>query len=241
MRKIRKTLLFLLIVVIIFYGPVTRIINNKTSKGNDNSSITSSRLYVDLRNATGEAFRKVSDTVSEVIATIEKESSGGAENLETNEYNLIKAELVRVVDGDTILVKIDGEKKKVRLLCINTEESVHEDETKNNEFGKAASKWLTKYLEDVKEVWLEYDTECQDEYGRELCYVWLTDSPSGNDLAEEMLNCKLVEQGYAYKYVFEPNTRYAESIASLQEAAKMSKAGLWNDNVFVDIAESKER
>jgi endonuclease YncB( thermonuclease family) len=56
-----------------------------------------------------------------------------------------------------------------------------------------------------------------------------------------MLNCKLVEQGYAYKYVFEPNTRYAESIASLQEAAKMSKAGLWNDNVFVDIAESKER
>ena len=83
--------------------------------------------------------------------------------------------LIRVVDGDTILVSIDGSEEKVRMIGVDTPESVHSDSTKNNEYGDMASDFTKEYLKNYTTLYLQYDTEKEDQYGRTLAYVWLED------------------------------------------------------------------
>ena len=54
--------------------------------------------------------------------------------------------IIRVVDGDTIVVDYKGKHEKVRLLCVNTPESVHPDEKQNIPMGKVASDYTKKRL-----------------------------------------------------------------------------------------------
>ncbi len=54
--------------------------------------------------------------------------------------------VVRVVDGDTIVIEYDGKYEKVRLLCVNTPESVHPDKKQNIPMGKVAFKYTQKKL-----------------------------------------------------------------------------------------------
>ena len=54
--------------------------------------------------------------------------------------------VIRVVDGDTIVIRYNGKYEKVRLLCVNTPESVHPDKKQNIPMGKAASKYTQKKL-----------------------------------------------------------------------------------------------
>ena len=54
--------------------------------------------------------------------------------------------IVRVVDGDTILIRYNGKNEKVRLLCVNTPESVHPDKKQNIPMGKVASRYTQKKL-----------------------------------------------------------------------------------------------
>ena len=54
--------------------------------------------------------------------------------------------VIRVVDGDTIVVDYEGKYEKVRLLCVNTPESVHPDKKQNMPMGKAASDYTKKRL-----------------------------------------------------------------------------------------------
>ena len=54
--------------------------------------------------------------------------------------------VIRVVDGDTIVVDYQGKHEKVRLLCVNTPESVHPDKKQNIPMGKVASNYAKKKL-----------------------------------------------------------------------------------------------
>ena len=110
-------------------------------------------------------------------------------------------DVVRVVDGDTIIVNIDNNETRVRLIGVNTPESVHPDETKNTEEGKTASDF-TKNLLKNKKVYLEYDVDEEDDYNRTLAYVYLDDKLT-------MVNKLLIEKGYAEPMTVEPNTKYA--------------------------------
>jgi len=121
-----------------------------------------------------------------------------------------QVELVRVVDGDTIIVNYQNEQSRVRLIGINSPESVHADETKNTQEGKDASAFLKEYLADVKYVWLEFDTEPRDQYGRYLAYVWM--NPEGTEIGEDMLNGIIVKNGYARARSYEPNVKYQEAL-----------------------------
>ena len=69
----------------------------------------------------------------------------------------------RVVDGDTIVVLMDGKKEKVRMIGINTPESVHPDKSRNTPMGKIASKYTKDNLEG-KYVTLETDVQERDKY-----------------------------------------------------------------------------
>ena len=125
-----------------------------------------------------------------------------------------KVELVRVVDGDTLIVKYENEQARVRLIGINSPESVHEDESKNTQEGRDASAFLKQYLAEVEYVWLEFDVEATDQYDRMLAYVWM--NGDGTDIGEDMLNGIIVKNGYAEARSYEPNVKYQEELEKVE-------------------------
>jgi micrococcal nuclease len=127
--------------------------------------------------------------------------------------------VVEVVDGDTIAVDINGEKIKVRLIGINSPETV--DPRKRVEcFGKEASA-AAKNLLSGKKVRLEADPSQmdRDKYGRLLRYVFLEDGTNVNEL--------LVARGYAYEYTYDLPYKYQKEFRAAQKFAEANKRGLW--------------
>lgn len=81
-----------------------------------------------------------------------------------------------VVDGDTLTVTDeDSNEFKVRRIGCNTPESVSSDENKNCEEGRLASQYTKSLFSEGQTVYLEYDNDCCDKYGRILAYVWLSE------------------------------------------------------------------
>lgn len=144
-------------------------------------------------------------------------SNGETNNEQKKETNYGTFKVKRVVDGDTFII---SNNKKIRMLEIDTPESVNPDKSKNTPFGKVASKYTKKRLKGQK-VTLKYDEEKQDKYGRELCYVYLTDGT--------FYNKELVEKGYAKALIIEPNTLHEEEILKAEEKAKKAKVGVWKE------------
>lgn len=134
-------------------------------------------------------------------------------------------EVIRVVDGDTIIVDVDGEEVRVRLIGVDTPESVSTDESQNTTEGKEASEYTTEQLTG-KPVYLEYDEGLTDTYERTLAYVYLEDGKT-------MFNKTLLEQGYARVMTVEPNTKYEEEFEALEAAAEEAGAGFWGTGFFV--------
>lgn len=96
-----------------------------------------------------------------------------------------EAELTSITDGDTIWVRLNGEKEKIRLLEINTPESVHSDESRNTTFGEEASDYMKSLLEDVDTLYLTRDETDRDQYGRLLRMVWLERPEDPGDQGKE--------------------------------------------------------
>jgi len=183
------------------------------SKGYSYEQLTA--LFSDTMNYYGMSAQKPTET----------ESIDGAEG--TDSPDLAGAyEVVRVIDGDTILVDIDGEETRIRLIGVDTPESVSTDESKNTAEGKEASEYTDGQLTG-KQIYLEYDEGMTDTYGRTLAYVYLEDG-------ETMFNRILLEQGYAQVMTVEPNTKYAEEFETLEAAAKEAGAGFWGTGFFED-------
>lgn len=132
--------------------------------------------------------------------------------------NLEVATVVRVVDGDTLVVQVDGENHYVRLIGIDAAESVHPDESKNTEEGQEASDHLKSILSAGDIVYLQKDISETDKYGRLLRYVWLeepTDVWNEDEVTSKMLNAILIIDGYADPVRYEPDISYAELFESL--------------------------
>ena len=127
--------------------------------------------------------------------------------------------VVKVIDGDTIDVQQNNEIGRVRLLGINTPESV--DPRRPVEcFGKEASKYMKSIASD-QEVYLETDSTQSkyDKYGRLLAYVYLLDG--------QMLNRKMIADGYAYEYTYDKSYKYQKDFKEFQNFAKNEARGLW--------------
>ena len=129
----------------------------------------------------------------------------------------VEVTVSHVVDGDTLIVRRGLDKVKVRLIGIDTPESVHRDESKNTREGKIASERLARYLTG-KTVRLEFDAESQDKYGRWLAYVYYNGS---------MVNAELLKAGLAKALTIPPNTKHADEFAEIEAAARESGAGFW--------------
>ncbi len=129
-----------------------------------------------------------------------------------------------IYDGDTLAVMIDSKEVTIRMIGIDTPESVNRDQSKNTPEGMEVSLWLHDHLNGRK-VWLEYDEQRYDRYGRDLAYVWL-------DEGETMVEDELIRMGMALTLPMEPNIRYSSRFGELERQAKNDKAGFWGTGFF---------
>jgi len=129
------------------------------------------------------------------------------------------ARVERVVDGDTIELSLSTGRERVRLLGIDTPETVHP--TKPTEcFGPEASARLAELAPAGSELRIERDVELRDRYGRLLAYLW---APDGT-----FINESLVAGGYARTLPIDPNRAHRRTLADAESAARSSGAGLWS-------------
>ena len=129
---------------------------------------------------------------------------------------LVEGTVVRVVDGDTIHVKVGDYVEKVRYIGMNTPEIHHP--TKGEQPGGREAAEMNRRLVGGKRVRLELDVRSRDRYGRLLAYVWV---------GELMVNAELVRLGYAQVMTVPPNVRHQELFVKLQREAREAGRGLW--------------
>lgn len=143
------------------------------------------------------------------VATDETSNAGSTtENLQPEVY--IEAQVVKVIDGDTIDVTINNETHRVRYIGIDAPEL-------DQPFGEEAL-LKNRELVEGKTVKLEKDVSDTDQYGRLLRYVYV------NDL---LVNGELVRLGYAEAVEYPPDTKYQELFDTIQADAKKSERGIW--------------
>jgi len=133
--------------------------------------------------------------------------------------------VIRVVDGDTIVVNYQGKSEKVRLLCVNTPESVHPDKKQNIPMGKAASCYTESRLMG-KYIDLEFEGPIRGRYGRLLAYVFVDGAN---------FNLELVRQGlspYYAKYGF--SQKYHEEFKEAERYARNHKLNIWGDTALTE-------
>lgn len=131
--------------------------------------------------------------------------------------------VVKVIDGDTITIEINGKKETLRLIGIDTPETVHP--TKPVECMGAEASNRAKELLTGKMVSVEADSSQgeRDKYNRLLRYVILEDGRNFNRL--------MIEEGFANEYKYSVPYKYQTEFKEAQNNAKLKKVGLWADGV----------
>lgn len=127
------------------------------------------------------------------------------------------ARVIRVIDGDTVEILLNGQHDKVRLLRINTPEMTDKRPTVVA-LANAAKRVLESLVLD-KTVSLTYDVVRRDKYRRLLAHLYLADST--------WINREMVRLGYAQIMTIPPNVKYTAEIRAAQREAKDKKRGLW--------------
>jgi micrococcal nuclease len=125
----------------------------------------------------------------------------------------------RVVDGDTVVVRVDGRDERVRYIGMDTPESVKPG-TPVQCFAEAAAA-ANRRLVGGRSVRLVPDAEARDRYGRLLAYVYR--EPDGL-----FVNAELVRRGYARLLTIPPNVAHAGQMRRLARRARAAGRGLWS-------------
>lgn len=133
---------------------------------------------------------------------------------------LVEGAIDRIIDGDTVDIVLNGEVTRVRLLGIDTPETV--DPRKPVQcFGAEASQHLKDMLANQVVKVEGDDTQGEvDKYGRMLAYLYLTD---GTNVAEKMLR-----DGFAYEYTYDKPYELQKDFKNAEQAARDNESGLWS-------------
>jgi micrococcal nuclease len=127
------------------------------------------------------------------------------------------AEVIAVIDGDTIKVLLDNQEESVRYIGIDTPETYRDG--KPACFSKEASE-RNRLLVAGREVSLVADTDNRDKYDRLLRYVYVDDI---------FVNDLLVREGYADTLTIPPNTKHKELLKDSRDSAREDSLGLWRE------------
>ncbi|MDP1820998.1 MAG: thermonuclease family protein [Acidimicrobiales bacterium] len=123
------------------------------------------------------------------------------------------------VDGDTVVVRIGSAEEPVRLIGIDTPESVARDRPMEC-YGPEAKARLAELLPEGTRVLLERDVEARDQYDRLLAYVVRAEDGV-------LVNLVLVEEGYAESFPYAPNLAHQGDFDRAEHAARAAGRGLW--------------
>ena len=208
-----KFSIIILAILIILIGLLSATLSTNSSNIVDNLKNLSTEIASSIINDnTLNLSDNVKNTLNNYINPSSNSTSDNTSNISSELYKV-----VRVVDGDTIIIDYKGTEERVRLIGVDTPESVHPDKEKNTEFGTTASNFSKELLTD-KYVKIELDVQERDQYGRILAYVYLNDV---------MVNKTLLQEGYAKVATYPPNVKYVDDFTSIQEEARNNKKGLW--------------
>ena len=191
--KMKKILPLILITVLVFCGCSEEILQAPE----EDSFSQSDNISVETDTSTDSSEKVNSESV--------------------NKSNFPQYNIIRVVDGDTIVIDYNGTDEKVRLIGVDTPESVHPDKSKNTEFGDIVSSYSKEKL-DGQKVGIEFDVQERDQYGRLLAYVYVGD---------KMYNKSLLKKGYASVATFPPNVKYVDEFTAIQKKAVDKGKGMW--------------
>jgi micrococcal nuclease len=150
------------------------------------------------------------------LAVFGGDDSGRNEPLKAAATGLV----VRVVDGDTVKVRIGDRVRTVRYIGVDTPESVKPG-TPVQCYAKPASHFNERLVEG-RRVRLRYGPEHYDRYGRVLAYVYLASD------RHAFVNAELVRRGYVRTLAIAPNTQFAGRFARLERRAQREGLGLWS-------------
>lgn len=127
--------------------------------------------------------------------------------------NFTEARVDYVIDGDTMIVTADGVTERVRLLGIDCEESVLEDESLNTEKGRQEAAFVKKLVAEGDTVYLQKDVTDRDRYERLLRYMWLALPDDPEDIGEvrtKMLEGILIDRMQTRVEDIPPDVAYSD-------------------------------
>ncbi len=130
------------------------------------------------------------------------------------------ARVVRVVDGDTIVVRLGGRDERLRYIGMDTPETKKPD-TPVQWMGPEASR-ANAALVKGRTVVLEKDVSETDRFGRLLRYVWLADGDRWT-----LVDLELVRRGFAQVETDPPDVKYADRFVAAERSAREAQVGLW--------------
>jgi micrococcal nuclease len=130
------------------------------------------------------------------------------------------ATVTRVVDGDTIHARVGGHDETIRLIGIDTPETVKPN-TPIQCFGEEASRHTKALLAPRTSIRLERDAEARDDYGRLLAYVYRADDGM-------FVNLELASDGFAVPLTIPPNVAHTDEFVAAAADARRAGRGLWS-------------
>lgn len=214
-------------------------IGSKSYKVNNKKSITDvapivyqDRTLVPIRVIAETLGREVNWDNDTRTVVINDASIGNFQKTPEKTQNTFEEAYVkRVVDGDTAVLVINNKEYKLRMILVDTPESVHPKKGLEY-YGKEASDY-TKAQLTGKTVYLQKDVSNTDRYGRVLRYVWLkrptTNEPTKDEVKNYCYNAILIKEGYGQLATFPPDVKYVDIFKSLERDARNSKRGLWQN------------
>ncbi len=168
-----------------------------------------------------QAWLARSTVVVVILLVVACEESATSTTKSVEHDDLVRANVVRVVDGDTLTVEIDGAESRLRYIGIDAPESVTPDQPVEC-FGPEAAE-ENRRLVAGKTVFLESDVSELDRFNRLLRYVYV----NGPDDGLQFVNLALVQGGFAEAGSFPPDERYRDELFAAERDAEEHGRGLW--------------
>ena len=166
------------------------------------------------------------------VAAIEMTTEEGVAAEPAGSAALPAYRVTKVVDGDTLAIHMNGENVTLRLIGLDTPETV--DPRKPVQcFGTEASNKAKELLTNAM-ITIETDPtqDTYDRYGRLLAYVYLPDSVLFNEY--------MIAEGYGHEYTYDKTYLYQADFKAAEQAAKQAHKGLWADNACTSASSTTQ-
>ena len=221
----QKGALFLCIIACIW---VITGCSTNSSQSDEKSTDTPKQESVQSKEKESESasnsYKSDNLTTKTTKNTTEQTNKSTSQTATKSDYPRFNAKVIHVADGDTVTIAFNGKEEKVRLLLVDTPESVHPSKPVQP-YGVESSNFTKKSL-DGRNVEVELGNPERDKYGRLLAYLYIDG---------KMYNETLLEKGYArVAYVYVPNTRYVDEFRDIQDKARAKGIGIWSIENYAD-------